>query len=87
MSLSSHTILDIEVALRWCTVKLYNKVHRSTKLKCLSSRLAVPFAPSIKVRRLVENKDVAGAGYASTIFEWSTILLPTKVRLILEVWR
>ena len=38
----------------------------------------------------VENKDVVGAaptGDAPTASEWSTISLPTKVLLILEVWR
>ena len=36
----------------------------------------------------VENKEIFGAastGYAPTTSEWSTILLPIKVRLILEV--
>ena len=36
------------------------------------------------------NEDVGGAattGSASTTSEWSTILLPIKVRNILEVWR
>ena len=35
-------------------------------------------------------EDVVGAaptGDASTVSEWSTILLPTKVRFILKVWR
>ena len=38
----------------------------------------------------VENEDVVGAaptGDAQTTSEWSTILLPTEVRLILEVPR
>ena len=38
----------------------------------------------------VENEDVVGAvptGDAPTTSEWSTILLPTKVQLILEVWQ
>ena len=38
----------------------------------------------------VENEDVVGAapkGDAPTISEWSTILLPTRMRLILEVSR
>ena len=36
----------------------------------------------------VKNKDVAGAvtGDPPTTSEWSTILLPTKLRPILEVW-
>ena len=36
-----------------------------------------------------EIEDVVGAaptGYAPTTSEWSTILLPTKVKLILEIW-
>ena len=39
---------------------------------------------------LTENEDVVGAaptGDAPATSEWSTILLPTKVRLILETWR
>ena len=38
----------------------------------------------------VEHEDVVGAaptGDAQSTSEWPTILLPTKVRLILEVWR
>ena len=38
----------------------------------------------------VENEDVVGAaptGDAPTTSEWSTIVLPTKVQLILETWR
>ena len=38
----------------------------------------------------VQNKGVVGAaptGDAPTTSEWSTIVLPIKVRLILEVWR
>ena len=38
----------------------------------------------------VENEDVVGVaptGDALSTYEWSTVLLPTKVRLILEVWR
>ena len=38
----------------------------------------------------VDHSDAVGAspvGAAPTTSEWSTILLPTKVRLILEVWR
>ena len=39
---------------------------------------------------LDQDEDVVGAattGDAPTTSEWSTILLPTKVWLILEVWR
>ena len=38
----------------------------------------------------MENEDIVGAaptGDAPTTSEWSTILLPNKVRLILETWR
>ena len=52
--------------------------------------LAVVFAQSIEARCSVENEDVVGAaptGDAPTTSEWSKILFPTKVRLILEVLR
>ena len=52
--------------------------------------LAVVFAQSIEAMCWVENEDVVGAaptGDAPTTSELSTILLPTKVRLILEVLR
>ena len=48
------------------------------------------FAKSIEARCSVENEDAVGAaptGDATTTSELSTILLPTKVRLILEVLR
>ena len=48
------------------------------------------FAQSIEARCLVENEDVVGAaptGDAPTTSELSTILLATKVRLIVEVLR
>ena len=56
------------------------------------SRLALqlslynPLKPGVKV----ESEDVVGAtpiGDAPTTSEWSTMLLPTKVRNILDVWR
>ena len=58
------------------------------KLKCFSSLLTVVFAQSFEASSLVGNKDVIGAaptGDDSTTSEWSIILLPNKVRLILEV--
>ena len=64
------------------------KTHQITKRKCFSSRLAVVFAQSIEVGCWVENEDVVGAattGDAPTKSECSTISLPTKMRLILEV--
>ena len=66
------------------------KVHQISKFKCFSSRFAIVFVQSIEARCDVENEDVVGAaptGDAPTTSEWSTIVLPTKVRLILEVWR
>ena len=63
-------------------------MHPIPKLECFSSSLAVVFAQAIEAMCLVE-KDVVGAapaGDAPTISEWSTILLPTKVHLISEVW-
>ena len=61
---------------------------KSKNLKRFSSRLAVVCAQSIEARCWVENEDVVGAvptGDAPTTSEWSTILLPIKARLILEV--
>ena len=49
----------------------------------------IVFAQAIEARYQVENEDVVGAaptGAASTTSEWS-ILLPTKVWLISEVWQ
>ena len=65
-------------------------MHQIPKLKRFSFRLAVVFAQSSEIRCWAENEDVVGTaptGDAPTISEWSTILLPTRVRLILEVWR
>ena len=65
-------------------------MHQIPKLNCFSSRLVVVFAQSNEARCKVENEDVVGAaptGNAPTTSEWSTILLPTKVQLILETWR
>ena len=65
-------------------------MHQITKFKCSSPRLAFVFAQSIEARCQVENEDVDGAaltGDAPTTSEWSTILLPSMVRLILETWR
>ena len=50
--------------------------------------LKVAFAQSIDVGYSVENEDVVGAvpaGVASTTSEWSTISLPSRMRLTLEV--
>ena len=59
-------------------------------LKRFSYWLAAVFAESLEARCQVENEDVVGAaptGDAPTTSELSTILLPTKVRLILEILR
>ena len=61
-----------------------------SKLRWFSSRLAVVYAQSTEAKCLVDNEEVVGAaptGDAPTTSELSTILLPTKVRLILETWR
>ena len=55
--------------------------HPIAKHKCFSSLLAVVFAQTSEARCEVENED------APTTSEWSTILLPTKVRLILKTLR
>ena len=54
------------------------------------SRLVVQLSLPNPSKPGVENEDVAGApptGDAPTTSEWSTILLLTKMQLILEVWR
>ena len=63
-------------------------MHRITKFKWFSSRLAVVCAQSIEARCKIGNEDVVGAapiGDAPATSEWSTILLPIKVQLILEI--
>ena len=52
------------------------------------SRLAI--VSIIEAMSEVENEDVVESvptGNAPTTFEWSAILLPTKVHLILEIWQ
>ena len=69
---------------------LLYEAHQIPISNCCSYRLAVVFAQSTEARRKVENEDVVGAaptGDAPTTSEWSALLLPTKVPLILEVWR
>ena len=63
------------------------KTHQIPKLKCFSPCLAVVYDQSNEARCEVENEDVVGAAPTPTTSEWSTILFPTKVRLILETWR
>ena len=55
--------------------------------KCFSSRLVVVFTNSTEGRVWAKNENVVGAaptGDAPTTSEWSTILLPDKMGLILE---
>ena len=66
------------------------KANQIQKLECFSSGLAVVFTQSIKAVYEVENEDAAGeapTGDTPTTSEWSTMLLPTKLRLVLEVCR
>ena len=63
----------------------YRQTFNISHTKCFSCHLAVVSAHSIEAK----NEDIVGAaptGDAPTKSEWSTILLPTKVPLILEVW-
>ena len=77
--------------IQWNYYEISNISHtKSQNLKWFLSHLAVVFAQSIEARFYVQNEDVVGAvptGDAPTTFEWSIILLPIKVQLILEVWR
>ena len=64
--------------------------HQIPKLKCSRLVLQSFFAQSIEARYWAENEDKVGAaqtGDTPITFEYSTILLPIKVRLTLEVWR
>ena len=73
----------------------YRKVSniRRTKYQNLNDsriilQLSLPNALKSSVKS--KNEDVVGAapiGDAPTTSEWSTILLPSQVRLILEIWR
>ena len=79
--MSPDQVIDLPLNLQY-------KSHQLPKLKCFLSPFAVVFAQSIEARCQVENEDVVGAaqtGNAPTTSELSIILLPIKVRLILEV--
>ena len=84
--LSSHMNLCIAMNDRDMYVKPLIEAHQIPKLKCFLSRLAVVFAQSIEDRCYVDNEygvGTAPTGDAPASSEWSTMLLPTKVRLIL----
>ena len=69
---------------------LQYKAHQIPQLKSLCTQLAVVFAQYIEAKFSVENEDVVGAAPTDddpTTSEWSTISLPTQVRLTLETWR
>ena len=72
---------------RYCEI---SNIRRTKNPNLNVFRLAVAFAQSNEARCQVENEDVIGAAPtadAPTTSEWSTILLPTVVRLILETWQ
>ena len=77
------------------TAKIYRQISnirrtKSQNFNCFLSRLAAVFVQSIEASYQVKNEDVVRAaptGDAPTTSEWSIILLPTRVRLILEVLR
>ena len=65
-------------------------MHQIPKFKLFSSRLAFVSAQSIEAKCKFGNEDVVGAvptGDAPTTSKRPTILLPIKVRLILEIWQ
>ena len=70
--------------------KISNTRHTKSpnlNVSCLVLQLS---AQSNEARCYVENEDLVGSaptGDAPTTSEWSTILLPNKVHLILEIWR
>ena len=75
-----------------CNYRKISNIRRTISPNLNVSRLVLqlslrnPVKPGVKV----ENEDVVGAaptGAAPTTSEWSTILVPTKVRVILETWR
>ena len=69
-----------------------SSISRTKSQNLTVSRVVLPlsFTQSIEARCQVKYEDVVGAaptGDAPTTSEWSTVLLHTKVRLILEVLR
>ena len=87
------------VVFHYC-LALFNFIYCETSsIRCTKSqnmndpRLVLWFSlpnPLKPARYEVENKDVVGAargGNAPTTSEWSTIVLPIELHLILEVWQ
>ena len=89
--LLSQAISNHDIETTTVTVKISDtRCTKFQKPKYILSRLAVAFAHSIEARCQVENEDIVGAvptGDAPKISEWSAVLLPIKVCLLLEVWR
>ena len=67
--------------------------HQTSNISCTKSQnltvshLAIVFAQSIYARCSVENVGAAPTGAVPTTSEWSTVVLPIKVPLILDVWQ
>ena len=84
-----HVHLHFCLAGHVLSILIYKTLQIPT-LQRFSYCLAAFFAKSLEAKCQVENEDVVGAapaGDAPTTSEWSTMLLPTKVGLILEVSR
>ena len=81
--------------LGWIDLLIFNYRKTSSKSHTKSknfnvSCLVVVFTQSIEAKCWVKHVDVVGAaptGDVPTTSEWSTILLHTKVRLIIKVLR
>ena len=90
LDFSSLNFLSRDLVDSALTTKTSNIRHiKPQNLNVIRLVVAVVFAQSIEAKWQVENEDVVGAaptGDAPTRPEWSTILSPTDVRLILEVW-
>ena len=89
--IKGHTYSHFRVALKLQLPSIpWYKTHQIPTLNTLSYCYAASFAESLEARCQVDNEDVVGAaptGDAPTTSQWSTIVLPPKVRLILEVLR
>ena len=68
---------------------IYRRISNISRTKSPNLNWPHPSSCLCPIKRS-ENEDVVGAaptGEAPTTYEWSAILLHTKVRLILETWR